>query len=99
VAQNILENQLLTRLAENFSSQDAARIVAAGPTRTAQAVRAEEVAVVVEAYSYALSKMNMLPVAAAGTAVLCSLGMEWWTLVKEEAEKRSYREVNILGDS
>jgi hypothetical protein len=85
VAQNILGNQLLTRLAENFSSQDAARIIAAGPTRIAQAVRAEEVVVVVEAYSYALSRMYILPVVAAGTAFLCSLGMEWRTLRKEEA--------------
>lgn len=97
VAQNILGNQLLRRLGEQFSAQDAARIVAAGPTRISQAVEAAQVDVVVEAYSYALSQMNMLPVAAAGMAFLCSLGMEWRTLGK--GEKKGLWEERVLEPS
>lgn len=84
IAQNILGNQLLHRLEENFSTHDAALIIAAGPTKIVEAVPSSQVPIVVEAYSYALSRMHMLPVAAAGMSFVCSLGMEWRTLVNEE---------------
>lgn len=84
VAQNILSNELLARLKALPQIQDSQAIVAAGATNIAKVAPGDLALVVVDAYSYALSKTFILPVTAAGMAFLCSLGMEWKTFTKKK---------------
>ena len=86
IAQNILSNELLARLKALPQIKDPQAVVAAGATNIARAVPEELVPLVVDAYSYALSKTFILPIAAAGMAFLCSFGMEWKRIKKAKAE-------------
>ncbi|KAF2464808.1 MFS general substrate transporter [Lindgomyces ingoldianus] len=84
IAQNVLSNELLVRLETTILAHDALAIIAAGPTHIAEAVPGPFVDIVVEAYSYAISKTFILPIAAAGMSFLCSLGMEYKKIKKLE---------------
>ncbi|KAI9872562.1 MAG: hypothetical protein M1830_001480 [Pleopsidium flavum] len=83
IGQNILSNSLVQRL-EGVPQVDPAAIVTAGATNIGAAVSPELVGVVIEAYSYALSRTFILPIAGSGMAFLCSLGMEWRTIGKRK---------------
>jgi hypothetical protein len=84
IAENILSNQLSDRLRDSFSPLEASSIVAAGSTNIGKTVPAEQIDVVIKAYSQALSSAYVLPIGAAGMSFLCSLGMEWKKIEKKK---------------
>ena len=76
IGQNVLSNELLQGLEAIPQIPDPHVVMAAGATNIAKVVPVRLVQVVVEVYSYALSKTFILPIGAAGLAFLCSFGME-----------------------
>ena len=87
ITQNIFSNELLEHLQATPRIRDPQAIVAAGPTNIVRVADGALAKVVVAAYSQALSLSFVLPVAAAGTAFLCSLGVEWKKIEKKKAER------------
>ena len=76
IAQNILTNSLGQRL-RLIPGVDSASLIAVGATDISSRVPVSLVSTVREAYSFALSRTYILPIAAGGAAFLCSLFMEW----------------------
>ena len=85
VAQNVFTNSLMKRLAL-VPGIDPRSVVAAGATKIPDAVPPSLLRPVQEAYSYALSKTLILPIAAGGLALLASLGLEWRRIEKSRPE-------------
>ncbi|KAL9095180.1 MAG: hypothetical protein Q9165_002436 [Trypethelium subeluteriae] len=83
VGQNVLSNELIQRLNAIPQISDPHAILASGATNVVKVLPARLVPVVVEAYSYALSRTFILPIGAAGMAFLCSFGMDWKKITKE----------------
>ncbi|PQE06077.1 hypothetical protein CJF30_00005026 [Rutstroemia sp. NJR-2017a BBW] len=76
IAQNILTNSLIQNL-KSIPGLNSTEIVALGAANLRNAVPPGHLDVVLDAYSDALSKTLVLPIAAAGLAFISSLGMEW----------------------
>ena len=91
-AQNILTSRLERQL-QTISSINSSEMIAAGATEIPRKVPSNLVGAVRKAYNVALSRTYILPIAAAGSAFLCSLFMEWRTV-----EKSSQRDSNDEGD-
>ncbi len=88
IAQNILSNSLNRRF-RSVPGIHSTELIAAGAADISSKVPAGLVSTVREAYSFALSCTYILPIAAGGTAFLCSLFMEWRTLEKPKKKVTS----------
>lgn len=94
IGQNVLSNVLLRKL-EQLPLLNASSVIAAGATNLLASVAGIPPALlepVRVAYSFALSRTYVLPIAAGGVAFLCSFGMENRTVKKKrvsEAGKES----------
>ncbi|ATZ46819.1 hypothetical protein BCIN_02g01710 [Botrytis cinerea B05.10] len=62
---------------------DSSEIIALGAKNLTSTVPSEYLDGVLDAYTYALSRTLILPIAAAGMAFVCSLGMEWRKVEKK----------------
>ncbi|TGO32964.1 hypothetical protein BHYA_0276g00090 [Botrytis hyacinthi] len=82
IAQNILTNTLSQEL-KMISGLDSSESIALGAKHLTSTVPTEYLNGVLGAYTYALSRTFILPIAAAGTAYICSLGMEWRKVEKK----------------
>ncbi|TGO68419.1 hypothetical protein BOTNAR_0025g00510 [Botryotinia narcissicola] len=76
IAQNILTNTLSQEL-KMIPGLDSSGIIALGAKNLTSTVPTEHLNGVPGAHTYALSRTLILPIAAAGMAFVCSLGMEW----------------------
>ncbi|KAF4637762.1 hypothetical protein G7Y89_g318 [Cudoniella acicularis] len=92
-AQNLLNNSLLDRLRAVPQVGDPKAIIAAGPTNLSSVIGVGLVPLVIDAYSYALSRAFLLPIAAGGLAFFCSLGVEW-RRIPAKAKQPTSAEVN-----
>ncbi|KAM3155704.1 Aspyridones efflux protein [Botrytis cinerea] len=82
IAQNILTNTLSQEL-KMIPGLDSSEIIALGAKNLTSTVPSEYLDGVLDAYTYALSRTLILPIAAAGMAFVCSLGMEWRKVEKK----------------
>ena len=85
IGQNVLSNALLQQLIQ-LPQVDAASVIADGATDIATSVPPALQGSVKAAYSFALSRTYILPVAGGGAAFLASLGMENRTVKKRQTE-------------
>lgn len=81
-AQNILFNTLSQEL-KMITGLDSTEIIALGAKDLISTVPTEYLNGVLGAYTYALPRTLVLPIAAAGMAFVCSLGMEWRKVEKK----------------
>ena len=90
IGQNVLSNTLLQQLKQKLPQLDASAVVAAGATNVGESVASVSSPALVEgvrdAYSLALSRTYILPIVAAGVAVLVSLGVENRSVKKAEGK-------------
>ncbi|THV53879.1 hypothetical protein BGAL_0040g00410 [Botrytis galanthina] len=82
IAQNILFNTLSQEL-KMITGLDSTEIIALGAKDLTSTVPIEYLNGVLGAYTYALSRTLVLPIAAAGMAFVSSLGMEWRKVEKK----------------
>jgi len=73
IAQNIFSNSLPRELVKHAPGVDHTTVINAGATRLRKVVSADQLPGVLEAYSLALDQTFILPIAAAGSALLVSL--------------------------
>ncbi|KAI9676968.1 MAG: hypothetical protein M1817_006807 [Caeruleum heppii] len=76
-AQNIFTNTLSRELARRTTDIDPARIIEAGATGVRGVTPADQLSAVLEAYSQAIQKVFVLPIAVGGLALICSFFVEW----------------------
>lgn len=89
IGQNVLSNTLLRQL-ERIPQINASSVIAAGATNLEASIADIPPALlenVRAAYSVALSRTYVLPIAAGGLAVLCSLGVENRSVKKKKRKK------------
>lgn len=89
IGQNVLSNVLLRQL-ERVPQIDASSVIAAGATNLSASIASIPPALlesVRAAYSVALSRTYVLPIAAGAVAVFCSLGMENRTVKKKKRKE------------
>lgn len=97
IGQNVLSNVLLRQL-ERLPQINASGVIAAGATNLSAGIANIPPALlepVRAAYSFALSRTYILPIAAGGVAFFCSLGMENRTVkkkIKSETEEGTEKE-------
>ena len=99
IGQNVLSNTLLRQL-EQIPQINAAGVIAAGATNLSASIASIPPALlesVRAAYSVALSRTYVLPIAAGGVAFFCSFGMENRT-VKKEKKMKEERETVETGE-
>ncbi|TGO46765.1 hypothetical protein BCON_0309g00090 [Botryotinia convoluta] len=82
IAQNILTNTLSQEL-KIIPGLNSSEIIALGAKNLTSTVPTEYLDGVLDAYTYALSRTLILPIAAAGLAFVCSVGMEWSKVEKK----------------
>ncbi|KAF7885090.1 hypothetical protein EAF00_010908 [Botryotinia globosa] len=82
IAQNILTNTLSQEL-KMIPGLDSSEIIELGAKNLTSTVPTEYPTGVLGAYTYALSRTLILPIATAGMAFVCSLGMEWRKVEKK----------------
>jgi hypothetical protein len=76
IAQNIFSSSLLDQL-KQLPGVDANALFAAGAGSLSNAVIPTLLRPVREAYSYAITRVYILPIVIAAASVVCSFGMEW----------------------
>ena len=85
IAQNILSSSLMQHL-NSVPGINPRAIFVLGAANIRAEVPPQLIKAVIEAYSYALSRVYIIPIAGAGTAFLCSLAMEWRSVKKNKQE-------------
>jgi hypothetical protein len=94
VGQNVFSTQLLKRLS-GVAGLDTATILNTGATDLKKVVSAEQLGVVVDAYSYACTRVFILGAALSAAMMIGALGVEWKSIKKgkpEEVEKHKLDE-------
>lgn len=86
IGQAIFTNVLVRRL-EHVPDVDAAMVVIAGPTNLAAASKSP---MVIEAFSYAITKSFIVPIVAGSLAFCCSCAMEWGNVKQERKHKTPF---------
>ncbi|KAL9136232.1 MAG: hypothetical protein Q9175_002560 [Cornicularia normoerica] len=100
IGQNVLSNVLLRQL-ERLPQINASSVVAAGATNLSASIANIPPALldpVRAAYSFALSRTYILPIAAGGAAFICSLGMENRTVKKKKRISKAREETGETGE-
>ncbi|KAH8117631.1 MFS general substrate transporter [Phellopilus nigrolimitatus] len=80
IAQNVFTNTLVEAVPRYTTGVDPALIVSSGATHIREVVPADQLQGVLVAYTYALDRAFILPIAVAASAFVISLFMEWNTV-------------------
>ncbi|KAL5533396.1 hypothetical protein ACEPAF_5172 [Sanghuangporus sanghuang] len=80
VAQNIFRNTLLSSIPKHSTGIDADAVASSGATQIRQIVPPDQLNGVLIAYTYALDRAFILPIAVGGSAFVVSLFVEWNTV-------------------
>ncbi|PQE09161.1 hypothetical protein CJF32_00010351 [Rutstroemia sp. NJR-2017a WRK4] len=88
IAQNIFASRLVEKV-DDIPDVDAATIIHAGATGITSVVSGNAIALVREAYNYALTRAFILPIATGAGAFLVSFAMHWRSVKGREKSDRS----------
>ncbi|EJD06103.1 MFS general substrate transporter [Fomitiporia mediterranea MF3/22] len=83
VAQNIFTNTLLSSIPKHTTGIDPDLVVDTGATHLRDVIPTDQLQGVLVAYTYALDRAFILPIAVAGSAFFTSLFVEWNTVKKK----------------
>lgn len=84
VGQNIFSSQLVTQLPD-ISGLDKSIIINTGATDLKRVVPANELDTVINAYSYALTRVFLVAAALSAAMIVCALSVEWRSIKKTKA--------------
>ncbi|MCJ1246591.1 hypothetical protein MMC30_003800 [Trapelia coarctata] len=82
IAASIFSNVLTQQLSQKVPQLDAGVILAAGATAIPSVVPPALLPAVLDSYSFAISRVFIMPTVAAGVAFLCTFGVEWRNIRK-----------------